>query len=405
MNKIIIVGAGASGLFCSLLLSKQGYDVTIIEKNSKAGRKILASGNGKCNITNSNLSLENFNTSTNNNFIKYSIENMPFKKIKDLFYEMGLQIVKGDGTKIYPLSMQSSSVSEILYDTAIHNGVRIIFNEEIENIKCINEEYNLNNKYKCKYLILANGSNAMAKLGSSNSGYKFAKQFNHNITTLLPSLVQLKSDDKSLFSLSGVKVNAVVTLVTNNKNIKTISGDVLFTKYGISGNSILELSRKSAFALDKNNKVLIHIDLMPEYSSKKLFELLQNRKFLLKNKNSEFLLKSIINDKLINYIFKLSNIVSDKIDNLTKQDISNITHCIKNININIKDTNGFENAEVVAGGIDLNEVCEKTMQSKKHKNLFFCGEILDVDGNCGGYNFHWAWSSAYTLANNFKGIK
>ena len=405
MNNITIIGAGASGLFCSIFLQTKGYNVTVLEKNTKAGRKILASGNGKCNITNTNLSLDQFNTSTNKNFIKYSLENMSFKNIKELFSDMGLIMVHGDGSKMYPMSLQASSVSEILYDTAIHCGVRFVFNEEVQNINYKNERFVLNNKYESEYLVLASGSNAMSKLGSSSSGYEFAKQFNHKITKLLPSLVQLKSDEKSLFSLSGVKINASVTLVINKKNIRTVLGDILFTKYGLSGNTILELSRKAAFALEAKENVFIHIDLLPEYSSKKLFELLQNRKHLLKNKAVNYLLKSIINDKLINYIFKESNIKCEKVDNLSKQNISNIVHILKNVNINISDTNGFENAEVVAGGIDLNEVNERTMQSKKQKNLYFCGELLDVDGNCGGYNFHWAWSSAYTLANSFKGIK
>jgi len=402
LNKIIIIGAGASGLFCSILLSQQGHNVCVIEKNAKAGRKILASGNGKCNITNSNLSLDNFNTSTNDLFVKNVIENMNFKKLKELFSNMGLLMSNGDGTKMYPMSMQASSVSEILYDTAIHHGVRFVFNEEIENVEYKNVEFTLNNKYICKYLILANGSNAMSKLGSSDSGYKFAKQFKHKITRLLPSLVQLKSKDKSIFSLSGVKVNAAVTLVINKINIKTVTADILFTKYGLSGNSILELSRKTSVGLSENEKIIIHIDIMPEYSSKKLFELLQNRKQILKNKQSNFLLKSIINDKLINFIFKNSNIKCETVDKLTKQDISNIVYCIKNINVNICETNGSENSEVIAGGVDLKDINDKTMESKKQKNLYFCGEILDVDGNCGGYNFHWAWSSAYRLANNFK---
>jgi len=405
LNNIVIIGAGASGLFCSILLAKKGYNVTVIEKNTKAGRKILASGNGRCNITNSNLNIENFNTSSNNVLVKNVIENMNYKKIKDIFNDMGLLMILGDGTRMYPMSLQASSVSEILYDTAIHNGVRFIFNEEVISIDYNNKYYNINSSYKSKYLILANGSCAMSKLGSSSSGYDFAKQFNHNITKLLPSLVQLKSNNKSIYSLSGVKMNANVTLLINKKNIKTITADILFTKYGLSGNSILELSRKSAFALNNNDNVIIHIDLMPNYSSKKLFEILQNRKHLLKNKDNIFLLKSIINDKLINYIYKQLNIKDAKVESLSKQDISNIIHLIKNINIEISDTNGFDNAEVIAGGIDLNEIYENSMESKKQQNLYFCGELMDVDGNCGGYNFHWAWSSAYTLANSFKGIK
>ena len=392
-------------MFSSIFLAKKGYRVTVIEKNTKAGRKILASGNGKCNITNTKLSLEHFNTFSNKNFINYSINNMSYSTIKILFEEIGLLFDKGNTSKKYPMSMQASSVSEILYDTAIHHGVQFIFNEEVTNITYKNNQYELNNQYNCKYLVLANGSKAMQKLGSSQSGYIFAKQFKHSITKLIPSLVQLKSNDKSIYALSGVKINASVSLIVNKKVIKTVNADILFTKYGLSGNSILEISRKTALALSTKKSVSIHIDILPEYSSKKLLELLTKRKYILKNKDISFLLKSIINDKMIKYIYKQSNIKYENINNLSKQDISNIVHCIKNINIIVNDTNGFDNAEVVAGGIDLNQVDEKTMESKLQKNLFFCGEILDVDGDCGGYNFHWAWSSAYTLANGFKSLK
>ena len=405
MNNIVIIGAGASGLFSAIFLCKKGYNVTVIEKNTKAGRKILASGNGKCNITNTNLSLDCFNTFSNNNFIKYSINNMNYSKIKSIFEDMGLLIKNINSTKVYPMSEQASSVSDILYDTAVHCGVHFIFDEEIEKINYKNNEFLLNEKYKAKYLVLANGSSAMSKLGSSNSGYKFAKQFNHKVTKLIPSLVQLKSKDKSIYSISGVKTIANVSLMVDKKVIKTVKSDILFTKYGLSGNSILDLSRKAALAIYDKKDVYIHIDILPEYSTKKIFELLTKRKYLLKNKDISFLLKSIINNKLIKYIYKQANIKSENINTLSKQDISNISHCIKNINISVYDTNGFENAEVVAGGVDLNQVDEKTMQSKLVKNLYFCGELLDVDGNCGGYNFHWAWSSAYTLSNNFKNLK
>ena len=392
-------------MFSSIFLAKKGYEVIIIEKNTKAGRKILASGNGKCNITNTNLSLEHFNTFSNKSFVNYSLENMSYSMIKTLFEDLGLLFDKGNASKKYPMSMQASSVSEILYDTAIHNGVKFIFNEEVTNITYENNQYELNNQYNCKYLVLANGSKAMQKLGSSQSGYLFAKQFKHSITKLIPSLVQLKSNDKSIYALSGVKINSSVALIVNKKVIKTVNADILFTKYGLSGNSILEISRKAALALNKKEDVYIHIDILPEYSNKKLIELLIKRKYILKNKDISFLLKSIINDKMIKYIYNQANIKYENINNLSKQDISNIVHFIKNIKITINDTNGFENAEVVAGGINLNEVNEKTMESKLQKNLFFCGEILDVDGDCGGYNFHWAWSSAYTLSNNFKSLK
>ena len=405
MNKnIIIIGAGASGLFCSILLQKKNYQVTIIEKNSKAGRKILASGNGKCNITNENLKYNNFNSNSNNDFFKYAISQMSYDKIKKYFSSIGLEIINGDGTRMYPMSQQSSSVRDILYNEAISLGVKFIFEEEViktSKIKKLFEIKTNNNIYQFSHLIVTTGSIAMKKLGSSDSGYNFAKSFGHKIVEPFASLVQLKSDDKSIYSLSGVKIKSNIKLMINNKCLQEENADILFTKYGVSGNAILDLSRLASKSLIKKKKVDIKVDVMPNINKDDLFSLLEKRCNMLKEKEINFLLESIINTKLINFIYKKANIKVDKISQLNKNDISNISFVIKNINIKISDTNGLENAEVISGGIDVNEIDEKTMQSKKINNLYFCGEVLDVDGNCGGYNFHWAWSSASVCANSF----
>ena len=403
-NNIIIIGAGASGLFASIFLAKKNYNVLILEKNTKAGRKILASGNGKCNITNKNLSLENFHSS-NKNFLKYSIEQMPYDKIKQIFDDMGLLLSIGEGTRMYPMSMQASSVSEILYNEALSLGVKFEFSSYVTNVKSKKNIFDIfveNKKYTSKYLVIASGSDAMKKLGSCNKAYDFAKSFGHKIIKPYASLVQLQSKDKSIFSLSGVKTKSNVTLLINNKKINTLFGDILFTKYGLSGNTILDLSRDASKALVEKKTVKIHIDIMYNISKDELITLLLNRQKLLKNKDIIFLLESMINTKLIKYIYKILNIQYKFIKEFSKNDLTNIAYILKNINVDISSTNGNENAEVNAGGISVSDVNSKTMQSNKKKNLFFCGEVLDVDGSCGGYNFHWAWSSAYTLAKSFN---
>ena len=404
MNNIIIIGAGASGLFCSILLQKKNYQVTLIEKNSKAGRKILASGNGKCNITNENLKYNNFNSNSNSEFFKYAISQMPYEKIKKYFSSIGLEIINGEGTRMYPMSQQASSVRDILYNEAVSLGVKFIFEEEVvktTKIKKLFEIKTNQNSYKSSYLIITTGSLAMKKLGSSNSGHNFAKTFGHKIVEPYASLVQLKSNDKSIYSLSGVKIKSNIKLLINNKLRQEENADILFTKYGVSGNAILDLSRLASKSLINKQKVDIQVDIMPNISKDDLLILLKHRQVILKEKDVNFLLESIINTKLINFIYKKSNIKVNKISQLNKNDLSNISFVIKNIKINISDTNGLENAEVSAGGIDVNEIDNKTMQSKKVNNLYFCGEVLDVDGNCGGYNFHWAWSSASACANSF----
>jgi predicted Rossmann fold flavoprotein len=405
LNKtILIIGAGASGLFASILLAQKKYKVTILEKNTKVGRKILASGNGKCNITNQNLALSNFHSSQKN-FFNYAIEQMPYQKIKQYFSSLGLEMINGEGTRMYPMSMQASSVRDILYYEALRLEVKFELDTEILKATKTNNIFELvseKQKFKSNYLIIATGSTAMKKLGASSSGYKFAKNFGHDLIPTSASLVQLKSDDKSIYFLSGVKIKSKVKLFVDKKSRQEEYADILFTKYGVSGNTILDLSRLASKSLMYKKEVYIVVDMMPQLNSKELYELLLKRKQLLKTKEIHLLLESIINTKIIHFIYKRANIHKDIIDELNKNDLNNIIYMLKNLTINISDTNGEENAEVCAGGVAVNNIDSKTMQSKKVPGLYFIGEVLDVDGSCGGYNFHWAWSSASVCANSFK---
>lgn len=407
LNKNInIIGAGASGLISSILLAKKGFNVTVFEKNSKVGRKILATGNGRCNISNKDLSLNNF-FSSQKNFPIYAVEQFNYRVFENFFNNIGLTLIQENGTKIYPMSLQASSVTDILYNEAKQNGVKFIFDCFIQDIQYIDKKYEIgieNKKYYSSKLIIATGSSAMKKLGSSDSGYGIAKSFHHNIIQPFASLVQLVSDDKSLYRLSGVKTNSNIKLYVNNKEIKSLSGDILFTNYGVSGNAILELSRDVSLAKLQKKKIEVLVDIIPNIDKNKFISILEKRKELLKYKEINYLLESIINKKLIPFIYSKLNIAKTKIyiEQLSKKDLIDIAFYMKNIKINITDTKGFENAEVVAGGVDVKDIYDRTMESKLQKGLYFCGEVLDVDGACGGYNLHWAWASGFVCANSIK---
>ncbi len=404
-SSIAIIGAGASGLFTSILLAKKGFKVTVFEKNPKAGKKLLATGNGKCNITNQNLGLEHF-FSSNPNFFKYSIETFGYRDFVKFCEEIGLNLVTNGNGKTYPASLQASSVVDVLYNEALFLGVNFSFNSIIENIE-FKEKFHLisdEKPYKFDKVVIATGSIAMEKLGGSNSGYLLAKKFGHTIIEPFPSLVQLTSNDKEIYTLSGVKSEATVTLFVDNKPQKTILADILFTNYGVSGNTILDLSREANMALLHFSKVAIIVDMFPSLDKNKLLALLEKKKKMLTGKKKEFLLLSLINSKLIEFIYKKIKLSSNKhlIDDLDKKDLQSITYALKSIKIAIDGSKGFENAEVVAGGVNVDEVDSKTMESKKQKGLYFCGEVLDVDGACGGYNLHFAWASAFVLASNMR---
>jgi predicted Rossmann fold flavoprotein len=392
-QKIAIIGAGASALISSYILIKRGFDVTIFEKNSKIGRKLLTTGNGRCNITNEDIKLENFH-SNNTNFLKPILEQFSYKKCKELFSEIGIEFIKGQKTRVYPMSLTASSVVDILSDEIRNLGVKIKLDCEVKKVENKNNKYLVNGELFDK-LVIASGSKAMPKFGSSEFGYELAKEFGHTIIEPFASLVQLVSSEKNLDIITGVKVDGVA----NN-----IKGDILFTKYGLSGNSILDLSREISYKLQYEKSVKVVVDTMPHMQRNKIVDILQKRSKTHPHRDLILFLDGLINKKLAKYIILKSNLAKH-IKNagaLNRKDIMNIVHNIKNLQFNIIDTKGFETCEVCAGGVNVDEINNQTFESKRQKGLYFIGEVLDVDGDCGGYNLHFAWASGYIMAKNMR---
>jgi len=396
-TKIAIIGAGASGLLTSILLSSNGFEVTIFEKNNKVGKKLLATGNGRCNITNQNINLKNFYSNSNISLIKDQLENFTYLDCQEFFNNIGIEFKLGQNGRVYPLSLTSSSVVDLLEYESLKEGTKIELNTEIIDVKYSKNQFILNNSQKFDKLIIASGSIAMPKLGSNESGYQFAKKFKHNVVEPVPSLVQLVSDNKNLDVVSGVKIEA---------KIGKKRGDFLFTKYGVSGSLILDISRQISKQLQTNKNVKISVDTMPDFSNEKLLEILTKRSVTLKDKEIHLWLDGLLNKKLAKFILLNSNLSSSVkyAKFLSTQDIQKIIKTIKNLSFNIVDTKGFETCEVCAGGVELSEINLENMESKYQKDLFFIGEVLDVDGDCGGYNLHWAWSSAHTVALNMTKV-
>ncbi len=401
-NKISIIGAGASGLLSSIILARAKFDVTIFEKNTKIGRKILATGNGKCNISNQNISSKNFFT-TYPDFITYSLAQFDYKKFEEFFNNLGLELISNEDGKVYPMSLQASSVVDVLVYEAKRVGVKFVLDTNITQIQYDNSTnlFKLNDKFSSNKLIISSGTKAMAKLGSSDSGFNFAKQFGHDIIEPFASLVQLCSSDKNIQNLSGVKVESSVELLIDNQSINKSIGDVLFTSYGVSGNAILDISREASYSLSLGSKVAIKIDLFPSINKDNLITKLNKRIANSNGKDKYFWLEGFVHTKLAKYIIDNCGIKKEKINanEISKKDINTISYFMKNMKININDTKDFESAEVSAGGIDVSQVNSRSMESNLQKDLYFTGEVLDVDGQCGGYNLHWAWASGYVCAN------
>lgn len=402
MVDMIVVGAGAAGLIASITAARAGQNVTVLEQNNKIGKKILVSGNGKCNIDNKYISSTRFH-GQNPEFIEMVLEGYGFDAVEKFFTSIGLELIEGKEGKMFPLSLQASSVVELLEYEAKKTGVQILCDGAVTSI--INEgdtftlETSLGSK-KCKKLLLASGSPAAPQLGGSNSGYAFATRMGHSLIPRHPSLVQLCSDETWVKACTGVKVAGMAQLYANGEYITEKKGDLLFTNYGISGLAILDLSREVSTRLADYDFCELNLDLMPEFSKEKLTNLLLNRIDNTSEKPIGLWLHGILNKKLIPVILTQSKCKVKIEKELNRKEIGKLVYAIKNLKLSISDTKGFKGAEVATGGVNTTEIDPRTMESKLVPNLFFAGEILDVDGDRGGFNFHFAWVSGLRVGSN-----
>ena len=390
---MIIIGAGAAGLCAAITSARAGYKVTLLEQNNKTGKKILVSGNGKCNIDNKYININRFH-SQNPSFIEEVLEEYDFKSVEKFFTSIGLELVEGKEGKIFPMSLQASSVVELLEYEAKRAGVLIICDCTVTSIDKNSDTFTIETSQgtkTCKKLILSSGSPAAPQLGGSNSGYAFATKMGHSLIPRHPSLVQLCSEESWVKGCAGVKVAGVAKLYANGEYITEKKGDLLFTNYGISGLAILDLSREVSTRLANFDYCELSLDLIPELSKEKLTNLLLSRVKKESEKPLALWLQGIINKKLISIILEQSKCKVRVEDQLNRKEINKLVHTIKNLKLSINDTKGFQGAEVATGGIDTTEVNPQTMESKIVPDLFFAGEILDVDGDRGGFNFHFAW--------------
>jgi len=389
---MIIVGGGASGLMASISASRAGTKVTILEQNSKIGRKISISGNGMCNISNRYISPNRF-YSSNPQFIVDFLDGYGFEEVEKFFISIGLELTEGKDGKIFPLSYQASTVIELLEYEATKLGVEIIYNTQVTKI-INNSDFvveTTQGEFRAEKLLIASGSLAYPKLGGSDLGYKFAEDMGHTIVERHPSLVQLCSNESWTKSISGVKVYSRVKLYSNREYIGERTGDVLFTDYGVSGLAILDISREASIRLSQHEHCQLSIDLMPDISRDRLINFLLNRVDETSQKPISLWLMGILHKKLTNIIIEDSSCRVEKECDLNRREIIKLVYSIKNLKITITDTKGWGGAEVSTGGVDTLEVNPKTMESRIVPNLYFAGEVLDVDGDRGGFNFHFAW--------------
>ena len=398
MVRVGIVGAGASGLMAAITAAGQGAEVCIYENKDKAGKKILATGNGRCNFTNKNQD-PSFYRSDNKNFPVKVLNKFDYKNVIEFFYDLGICTNDRNGY-IYPKSDQASAVLDVLLMEAKRFGVKILTECKIKEIRKRKKEFKLVNEngdvFKADKVILCAGSKASPVTGSDGSGYDLAKAFGHSLIPVLPSLVQLRCKEKFYKKVSGVRVNGKVTLLVNNKPLASDTGEIQLTNYGISGIPVFQISRYASIGLYKKKEVKAEINFMPELSKEELQSFIKERINKRPCKTLDEFFTGLFNKKLSQLFVSILNINETvTVNKLNDNDILRMVKLISSFTTTVTETNSFEQAQVCCGGINTKEIDENTLESLIVKGLYFAGEIMDVDGICGGYNLQWAWSSGY----------
>ena len=395
--KIFVIGAGVSSLaFCSFLDKK---NIRVLDSNKDSGRKLLATGNGRCNFTNLKLSYENY-YSNKKDFVNYSLDNFSNKDLLEYFEYLGIEWTNLPSGRCYPKTMSSQTVKDSLMMKAEENA-KFIFDQKVLDIdfnkKIIITE---KNKYKYDIIVIASGGMTLKNSGSDGAIFKILK--NHTkIEEMTFGITNFKAKNPLSKKAKGVKVNAKASLKVDGKYIKSSTDDVIFQTYGITGTAILNLSNSISLALKNKSKVCLDIDFYPEYKKDGLLMKLEEKSERFPQRSMEELLIGNLDKKLIIDILKRVKINPGQ-KNIKRKDLEKLAEILKNLSFDIIDINDKNNAQVTLGGVSCGEIDKKTMRSLKIKDCYFIGEVMDVAGDCGGYNIQWAFSSAKTASEDIR---
>ena len=386
----IIVGAGASGLTAAIFAGRKGDSVTVIEHTNKPAKKILITGNGRCNITNKNMNSTFFYG--DKEFIDSVLNRFSFEDTIRFFKSVGVHTLDKNGY-IYPSSMQAESVLTALRNTAENIGVKIKTNNEVNSIKKENDSFivDVGIRLKCDKLIIATGGMSAPKTGSDGSGYKLAKMFGHSIIQPMPALTALIILEDALTKASGVRIKGRVLVDGTYSSI----GEIQITDYGISGIPVFNVSRFT----EENSRIII--DFCPDFTLEDITKIISDIFIVRKNENAQTALTGIVNEKLAGVLLEKCNIKNIKCHCFSETDIYKIGSLIKKYPVIVSGRREFEFSQVTQGGVDTSEINRYTMESKIVKNLYFAGEIINIDAICGGYNLQWAWSTGAIAGGRF----
>jgi len=396
-----IVGGGASGMVAAIAASENRDNFVILfERQARVGRKLQATGNGRCNLTNRKLIPGNYHGDTPE-FAMPALAAFPVDETLRWFRGLGLYTVTEESGRVYPYSDQANSVADVLRFELERKGVQLLSGVEVSRIKKDGEGFRVTageERYFCDKVIIACGGLAGTKLGGSMAGYRLLKSFGHGCTRLRPSLVQLKSGWKGCVALKGVRANCHAAVCRDGKVYSESTGQLQFTEYGLSGPVIFEVSRD---VCQNGGDWTCRLDFLPEETAEDLMKELKARRD--RNLPMEELLTGMLHNRLGRVLTQAAGLRNQGTSGSLRQDeLEALCGAVKSLEVSIGDTMGMDSAQVTAGGILTAEFDPNTMESRLVPGLYACGEVLDIDGDCGGFNLQWAWSSG-TVAGRHAG--
>lgn len=402
---VIIIGGGAAGLCAAVYLKQKSKDTTvrILEALPRVGKKLALTGNGRCNITNKQIDISRYH-GENVEFCRFALEKYNRNFTEEFFTKIGVPFVF-EGEKGFPASLQAASVVDCLRFAAEELGVITHTDTKVTNIQLTNDGYKViadKLNFYTKELIIATGLfSGGDKCGSDGSVYSILKKAGFKTVKTTPAIVQIKTVTDIVKQLKGIKVDATVSLKLNGKLVREEFGETLFCDYGLSGPPVLQVSREVS---RQNGKFTISLDIMPTLDFESLYSLIFDRAKALKNRTLDEFFTGMLNKRLGQVILKSAGCsLSQKADSLNSGTIKKITKTIKNFEFEVTGTTGFNNSQVTAGGLDTTDFDSKNMMSKSYNGFYAIGEILDIDGDCGGFNLQWAFSSAFCAADSIVG--
>ncbi len=397
-----IIGGGAAGLMAAVSAGEAGCkSIALFESNVRCGTKILMSGGTRCNVTNKSVAPKHF-FGGSRNFIKNVLSAFNDQKTIRFFNAIGVELKLEPTGKYFPVDDNANSVLNALINKSNEYGVQIFLSTKIDGIKFLNDKFELSYGSKnifCDKVIITTGGRSYPTTGSDGNGYGLASKFNHSVAPIFPALSPILLNESKLKELSGITIPAELTLLLNNKRHISFTDSLLFTHFGISGPVVLNISREVERL--KNENITLVLNVLPQFNSEKFLEELKKQKQSSPDKSVFNYLKQLVPERLCKALFETAGIDTEKrFNRISNYEIKVIANNFTNYSLKGSSVKGFEQAEVTAGGVQLEEVKFQTMESKLKPGLFLAGEILDVDGLLGGYNFQWAWSSGYVAGRS-----